>query len=75
MDEVLGIVKSSFSERADPSQPSGPNQSEKQFKFINIFPQKSRPEWEDGDVFVEDDFRDDGAGAGIEGDLEMGEEE
>ena len=69
MNEILDIVKASLSSR--PTSLSHTTISQRQAFGMN----EDRPEWDDGDVVVEDDFDDQGAGAGIEGDLEMGDED
>ena len=77
MEEILEVVRSSLTgtnplflpSEGDYEKQGSPTRAER------THVPETRLGWEEGeDVRVEDEFDDTGAGAGVEGDLEMGDE-
>lgn len=76
MEDVLNMVKASLADRslktkvADVGEDTG-------HAFANRTAEDYREGWDDGNdrMVMEDEYEDDGTGAGIEGDLEMGDDE
>lgn len=74
MDEMLDIVKSSLSHKPDRLHAHGSSQTTRPLPQ-SVPSLESRPGWDGGGIVAEDEFDDYGTGTGIEGDLEMGDEE